>query len=367
MTILSNVSLEEPIEGGLAALLPVHDERITALCTAHAKFRSFLTKFTDEFGQTVFPSVLVVRSDAPPSIVSVEAMASFRVLISLSVIPYSRALELNNPRGHRILFSNTFWFYPWMIDKHFDNLIVSTPAALGIHKVAKFKGQSSPEIFPMKLAPSMIDAPLLRNLLECWRRRYTKPMAEWSDIALFRSLNMANQASLIPAASDITLYDVGRSIALWVSAFEILVHPGGNEQSNLKRVFDLLETVPWMMRRSSYRRFETGSKKARCRRTLVSWIYHQLYKARNDFLHGNPVSRDDLFFPVSKRNLFEYAGPLYRLALTAFLPLVLTRPIPSQENAIEFADYAGEHMRFRRYQQAFEECLLTVRQTAVAD
>jgi hypothetical protein len=101
VTVLPNVALEEPIEGELASLVPARDDRINALKKGHPNFRSFLRKFTDAFGVKLQPSVLMVRSDAPRSIYTVEALANFRDLIALSVIPYNRALELKHQRGHR--------------------------------------------------------------------------------------------------------------------------------------------------------------------------------------------------------------------------------------------------------------------------
>jgi hypothetical protein len=249
-----------------------------------------------------------------------------------------------------------------MIDNNFEHMIAQTPAILRLHEVTKFKGQSSPEIFPMTLTPLAIDEPLLRELLQRWRRRYTIRRAAWPDIALFRSLNMAHQASLLPAAGDTTFYDVGRSIALWVSAFEILVHPGTNERADLRKVFDLIERALWALRPSGFRRFSTGRKGCKSRRTRASWIYWHLYKTRNDFLHGNPVSQKALLFMGSKRNLFDYAGPLYRLALTAFLPLTFTKPIPRRQNAVELAEYMADRINFLGYQRTIEEGLLTARQ-----
>jgi hypothetical protein len=234
-----------------------------------------------------------------------------------------------------------------------------------MHDVTKFNGQSSPEIFPMTLSQSSIDEPLLHELLQRWRLRYTSRKPAWQEVALFRSLNMAHQASLLPAGSDTTFYDIGRSIALWVSAFEILVHPGGNGQANLRKVFDLIEAVPWKLRRSRFRRFSTGGKSFRARRTLASWVYGVLYTARNDFVHGNPVSQSDLRLKGSKRNLFDYAGPLYRLGLTAFLPLSFTRPIPATRNAAKCGEYIADRMSFLSYQKTIEEGLLTARQTPV--
>jgi hypothetical protein len=361
VTVLPNVALAEPIEGEVASLVPVRDDRVNRLGRVHPNFRSFLRKFTDAFGVKLHPSVLLVRSDAPRSIYTVEALANFRDLIALSVIPYNQALELRHQRGYRILWGDTFFLYPWMIDKNFEHMIAQTPAILSLHAVKEFKGQSSPEIFPMTLTPSEIDEPLLRELLQRWRRRYISRTASWPDIALFRSLNMAHQASLLPAGSDATFYDIGRSIALWVSAFEILIHPGTDGRADLRKVFDLIERVPWALRPSGFRRFSTGPKGCKSRRTRASWIYWHLYKARNDFLHGNPVSRRGLVLNGSKRNLFDYAGPLYRLALTAFLDLAFAKPMPRARNAAEFGEYIVNRSNFLSYQRAIEEGLLTAR------
>lgn len=107
---------------------------------------------------------------------------------------------------------------------------------------------------------------------------------------MFRSLNMANQASQIPAGSDTTFYDVGHAIALWVSAFEILAHPGMGK-SGLYRVYGLLEDVAWECSRSRYRRYKAHKigKKNSPRRPLACWIYGEIYRARNDFLENYMV------------------------------------------------------------------------------
>lgn len=62
------------------------------------------------------------------------------------------------------------------------------------------------------------------------------------------------------------------------------------------------------------------------KRTLASWLYQVLYECRNDFLHGNPVERSNLILATPQRTIFEYAAPLYRIALTAFLPLGVGQP-----------------------------------------
>jgi hypothetical protein len=167
--------------------------------------------------------------------------------------------------------------------------------------VQKFNGQSSVVIFRVGLGPRDVDQPLLDALLARWHRRYCSPAVEWSDIALFRSLNMAYGASLQPAGIDTTFYDVGRIIALWISAFEILTHPGGSDRGGIKKVFALIEGTPWIFPKSGALDYETGKPKTK--RTLASWLYQKLHDCRNDFLHGNPVERRRLTLPGSQQRL----------------------------------------------------------------
>ena len=204
--------------------------------------------------------------------------------------------------------------------------------------------------------------PLLAELLKRWHRRYVGRNPQWSDRALFRSLNMANQASQIPAGSDATYHDIGRSIALWVSAFEILAHPGRG-WSGLRPVYDLLEKVTWEFSRSRHRRYKAyeGGKKNRRRRSLACWMYGEIYSARNDFLHGNPVSQKRLIVKSSNRSLFQYAAPLYRLALTGFLPLAWCKPIPPLGDETELGKYVDEQRHFTAYQKTIEKALHTAR------
>lgn len=44
-----------------------------------------------------------------------------------------------------------------------------------------------------------IDVPLARELLNRWIERFSDKAVAWKDKALFRSLNMANEAGRIPA------------------------------------------------------------------------------------------------------------------------------------------------------------------------
>ena len=89
------------------------------------------------------------------------------------------------------------------------------------------------------------------------------------------------------------------------------------------------------------------------------WLYGQIYQARNRFLHGNPVTRNDLMVKRSKRSLFQCAAPLYRMALTGFLAMTWEEPVPSVDDQDAFGAYVNRRMVFNRHQEVIEEGLLT--------
>ncbi|CTQ56839.1 hypothetical protein LP7551_05403 [Roseibium album] len=357
--VLPNVPLDNAIGCCIAAIAPAHDRRVAVLKRAYPTFRRFLNRFADNFGEKFEPSILLLNTSAPPIYRDVGTLASFRDLVALSAVTRGRALELRYPRGMRVLFGDAFAIYPWMLDRNYEDIIGNTPAILGTHELARFKGQSSPAVFRTPLGENDIDQPLLAELMTRWRRRYEESEPLWADVALMRSLNMAYQASLMPAGTDTTFYDVGRIVSLWVSAFEILVHPGGNGRANRDKVFDLIESMRWEIPASSQLAHDTGSKAKPEKRTLASSLYQVLHESRNDFLHGNPVERDNLVLRTPQRSIFEYAAPLYRIALTAFLPLSYGALLPSAHDTEAFGAYIVDHMTYMDPQKDAEEALLT--------
>ena len=321
-------------------------------------FRRFLNRFSDNFGAKFEPNVLLVHTRASSVFREVGALASFRDLLALATVTRSRALELRNPRGLRISFGEAFAIYPWMLDRHYEDMIGNTPAILGTHEVARFKGQSSPAVFRRQLSESDTDQPLLAALMNRWRRRYEASNPVWEDVALMRSLNMAYQATLLPAGTDTTFYDVGRIVALWVSAFEILAHPGAGGIANRNKVFELIEGTQWAIPKSGEKLYETGGN-AKIMRTLASWLYQKLHDCRNDFLHGNPVERSNLVLETPRRSIFDYAAPLYRIALTSFLQLNFPSEMLSADDANALGAYISNRMSFNSPQKHAEEALLT--------
>jgi hypothetical protein len=129
-------------------------------------------------------------------------------------------------------------------------------------------------------------------------------------------------------------------------------------------VYDLLEKAPWELDASRAANFEAFAGRGRPRqpKNIACWLYGELYQARNDFLHGNPVETNRLVIEASARNIFHFAAPLYRMAVAAFLPLHWSKSISSTEHVEECGVYIAERMDFMDYQLAFEEGLLTARE-----
>lgn len=358
MAVLPNVETREAIEGGRAAFVPISDPRVQEINEAHPRHRSFLGRFTDAFGVERRPTVLLLRPNASRRFMTVDAMASFRDVLSMSIVPRAHARGIQHDHSRGIFFSKAFDIYPWVIDKDYEYLIAITPAMLALHDVRKFRGQAAPEISDMKMSTTDLDRPLFDELAKRWRRNYGSRKPAWEDVALMRSLNMAQHASQLPASLDATILDYGRLVALWVSAFEILVHPGpaGGGIANKWQVYKLLEKKRWKMRENHTRNLKcrAGKKGSFDRRPLPSWLYQQLNDARNDFLHGNPIKKRRLLLPGTKRGLVDFAAPLYRMALTSFLDLGWKGELPPMEDSKAFARACSERFTFDRYQSEVE-------------
>lgn len=276
----------------------------------------------------------------------------------MSLIPYNRALWLQYRTQPKIAYSNSFSLYPWTLSKDFKHLVLSTSAMRALDGLKSFRGQSSPELSPQQIVDGDLDEPLLRILLENWENTYRSRRPEWPQKALFRALNMANQASQIPSSAEESLYDAGRNIALWVSAFEILVHPGKGGSSGLKQVLNLLEQVNWEISSLSRRQYQVRlGRDAPTRRIFAASLYAKLNWLRNQFLHGNAISPTALALPRGAGQPGDYAPLLFRMALTAFLNINWTLPMPSTSEPKKFGKWVNDRHDFMHAQRVIEDGL----------
>ena len=353
---LTNLDIRGAIECPYAAIMSPTDDRVLNLCNAHPKLTTFLSKFSGQFRKQISPSLLVLRSDAPRSYYTAEAVTAFRDIISLSIIPYARTKRLRFNQAHGMAFTNTFQFYPWMLDKKYEEVMLVNPAQKHFHLLEEFEGQSFPEVPHASLMADDIDIPLAKELMNRWIARFSEGHVEWKDKALFRSLNMANEAGRVPALTAAVFYDVGRSLALWVSAYEILAHPGGTDESNRRTVSAILESVKWLNPKLSAAA-HTIPHKTPQQKQLATWICKRVYDLRNDFLHGNDV--DETALELNGKVIIDFAACLFRLALTGFLDLHFNMAIPPSDDAEAVSSFINQRMDFNKFQSAYEDALLT--------
>jgi hypothetical protein len=348
--LMPNLRVGHEVVAEEMAIVPFDDPRVASYEKEFPDFRRFVRKFTDPFGAHIAPGVFLLHTKAPKTFRSIEAVSSFRDLLTLSVIPLQRARGIIHGHSHHIQYSDYFDFYPWTFNDQNKHLVCNTPGLVGLHEVRAFKGQSSPVLSAIDFKHMDVDAPLLKSLLGRWRVRYSTTKPEWADRALFRSLNMAMAASKMPAGADVTNFALGRNLGLWVSAFEILTHTG-QEKLKLGHVYDKVGSAPWRQKKTKRKLFSPHH--SHFKRNLGCWVYGEIYRVRNHFLHGEPVSPQSLIVKRSKRNLFSYAPMLYRMLLTGFLKL----PEPS---SIEGAEWSRERFDLISNQGDIEEAILTV-------
>jgi hypothetical protein len=363
MFALPNISLEEAIEVDGVALASMADNRIQELVNKHESFATYLDSFRSEFGLHLQPSIIIRRDDTTELYRSVEALSGFRDAIALSVVPYAWATYLRFGNLPDITYSDWFAIYPWMLDKNYEYVVMNSMATgLGLDEVKELRPQSTPGIVPRPLIRRFIDRPLLAALLERWQHRYQTKTPTWEDTALFRSLNMANAASKIPASADGTNYDIGRTAGLWVSAFEVLVH-NGKDKSGRFKVYENFDKALWNLTKCKEKKYEAhGHQEGQPLRNLACWIYGKVHSARNDFLHGNPVTVDTLLISESGRYLLHYAPVLYRMALTGILDLKWDEEPPTAEEGLDI--YESKKFDFVYFQGDMEAALATALQHA---
>lgn len=334
--VLPNISVAAAIEGDGIALVPPNDERIAA---GHPNIIRFLDRFTDAFGSRHKPASLVVSPEVPKLTRDIDCIASFRDILVASVIPYSRAERELGSKRHEVCYSDYFEIYPWMLGENPEVLVANTPALLSIYNIEAFNGQSSPSLSVPDL--NELDELLFEALVPRWRAHFLNNDHNWNNLALFRSLNMAQQAAGLPAGRAITFHDIGRMLGLWVSAFEILVHPGGGGTAGFKQVYQLLDQGQYATEELTTKSWSAyPSKKTVQDDSLLCRIYGELYRMRNDFMHGNPIDLQLITPPDGKPSLFWIAPLLYRCALAAFLQL----RVPEFP---ETADFSGFRRIFR--------------------
>lgn len=362
--VLPSVSIQSPIEYGHFALVSSSDERVELLKSDKPNTKRFLDSFRDEFDTIVRPSLILANASAPKYIKNSNSPETFRDIVAVAAICRARSLQVNKRNRIPLVYSDYFQFYPWNLAR--DDQYITAFDAVGhsIHLVNEFRGNSSPNTSPINLEIHQVDKTLMNALLRRWKL-YLRP-SDRSQLLrrLFRSLNMANQAALMPVgqSEEAFRYSEGRSITLWLSAFEILLHPGARS-IKLSDVYDRLGRANVFAKELRARRYLAhqpwkGPKK---RYTLACKLYGLLYNARNAFVHGNKLRKEHWLVRGKNVRISLLAAALYRMALAEVLGLVIPPPPDAPFDSDEFTEWFRLHAEFQHYQRASEQALLATR------
>lgn len=331
--ILPNLRLVESFENEYFAIVDHDDARIRSIIEKERVAYTLITSVRKESGDPHLPCSLLMKNGALEAIANRSAVTAFRNILAISSLVNSCSLRLVNPSNFGPTYSDYFDFYPFSPKKDGTGLIVDSPAVLGVMpRVKALQITTYPYLPIFKQMKADVDDSLKRRLLIQWKKLFIKHCNINYTRTLFRSLEIAYQALLCPYRHS-SINEVGANLCLWVSAFEILAH-GGRSNVGYKQVIEML-TKRWADNQLDRRRYRIHKKNS-FRGCLAQKLYMNLYEARNDFLHGNPLT-DEIIYPFGNKRLSPLSTiipTLYWMALDSYLPQIFCSRTP---NSLESA------------------------------
>lgn len=337
IAVFNNLQIDQAIENDYLAIVPPADSRFQNIIHNTPNLKYLVEGFTDQFGRSITSNFLIAKVGSKlintKGQLDGEALIGFRNAIAISTIlkAYQDSLCQRYPFP-RVNFSNYFDIYPISLSNDNKSLITRSPSILGTDEPDEFHGQCSPKLANLKFASFDYDKDIFKAIMKFWSKRYVAGRKkDWESLVLFRSLEMAYQASSIPIENNSSVFDIGSRIMLWVSALEVLAHPE-NGNSDFQKVIDLIKTVKFYSKSLSNKYYSITWRGKTARGTLIEKMYYYLYRLRNDFTHGNPLKMSKLYpFKNKKRSLNLYSPIIYKVALLSFLGLGTTENLSVME------------------------------------
>jgi hypothetical protein len=295
------------------------DPRVKGIVAREPRLQDVVDGFRGSTGQRLEVALMLVRADAPASVKRSEpAIIAFRNLLAIShLIPARGRLRTGSSTGFP-LYSETFDVYPIAVGRR-GHLISSTPAASVVYSsTARFEGHGN-EYLGAPPSSFRADSLLAQVGSLAWRRAFDSPRGrKIFPAALLRSVEAAYAASRLGTTPNPSVHEVGIQIALWVSAIEILAWPFANE-ANLGRCWELLGSYRWFSRNLNAKRYHAMHRGIRYQLNAIQRAYYDLYRARNDFLHGERVDAATLTLKSPGRApLSLLAAIVFRTAVAAY-------------------------------------------------
>lgn len=333
--ILPDLFLTEPWDLSVIALVPDSDERVQAISKRDQVLRRMLNGFQDQSGNPCKVSVLIIRKDAPETVRDMTAILSFRNLVALSCVLKGWESALGRLNVMFPLFSDYFDVYPFRPVGDGVHMHHTGAALNSWNSAKKFKGQKRPDLPSLGRAlRAEADNTLYKLLTAAWREHFEAGRQNHENV--FRSLAVASHASSAPKKNEQWFYDYGVNIALWISAFETLVHPGEGKKANLSTVLDLLERTKFQSAKLQDKGIVQITRDKQRRVNVAGGLYDKLYKARCAFLHGDVFKPDSLKVQTSTKGIhvLQTAPILFKIALVNHLEYLGAKAIGTTEDVL---------------------------------
>jgi hypothetical protein len=139
----------------------------------------------------------------------------------------------------------------------------------------------------------------------------------------------------------------------------MLAHPGESGEVGYLDIYKMLREMHWREQDlTKYVHVAYAGRGKTEPNILPCWIYGELFRARNDFMHGEPIALGRLVVSSSGQNLFNFSAPLHRACLTSFLGLSAYGPTPEDNEGIGKA--LAWRMHVNQDQNYTERALLRV-------
>lgn len=306
--------------------------QLVASTPGDATSLAMLGKYRSWFGKAYVPGCVLVRSDAPDAVRQAETLRAFRNVCAAATITSSAARALTGGQWLP-LYSDFFVFASHVAGKSGWIQNMDGPVGGMNDDVENFVGQCGGQIDMPDAFSVSADPVLLKRLFAAWDLYCLKKKRRGEMLPIFRSLEVAFHAARFPSDGLSSINDAGTRVGLWVSALEILAHPGAGGKADKEKVQTVLGNAELRSKPLKRRRYRVSYAKKPYTVALPGRIYEDLYAARNAFMHGNPVEGRDLQFwrSLKRPSLMRLAPLLYNLALRA----TLDRLIPQAPQLID--------------------------------
>jgi len=319
VSIFPNLHLKEPIETKYALIVKEDDDRLKLLQNENESVASLTKSFIDTRLKEINPAFLLIHTRLKTNREHHNAIISYRNIVAICIILEGWLSMILSEDGNvfTTLYSDYYDLFPLggYSNKHFS---IQTPSLSSTISNSITKYQQNYSLPDTRHFYFTKDDDLFLSLVKIWEDHFIRRKKNHLYDSLFRSLQMAFSASKMPTDNFSTFYDYGTKLGLWISSFEILFHPGGNANVSYKQIVKELSHYQFYDKNLMTFKYKIDKT---TKSNILGKVYKDLYDARNEFFHGNPVSTDNLFLFDNKKHpaLTKVAPVLYFIALQLFL------------------------------------------------